>query len=207
MNRLRDTATRYTAPPALRQRIVAASRIEAEPMPWRSRFAGRTPFAIAAFASTAMLAGNVALLAAIPSREDRVVADVTTGHVRSLLAGRGVDVASSDQHTVKPWFAGKLDFSPPAADFPAEGFVLLGGRLDFVDGERVAVLVYGYRKHVVDVFVSAATDADATALTRRGFNLVHWSRDGLAYWAVSDADVPALERLHALLASAAARPE
>ena len=208
MNRLRDYATRYTAPPALRRSILeAGTQSTPATSTWRLPLASRGAFAVAALASVAMLAGNVALLGAVPSKEDRVVADVTTGHVRSLLASRSVDVVSSDQHTVKPWFAGKLDFSPPADDFAERGFALLGGRLDYVDGERVAVLVYQHRKHLVDVFVSATPGRAGPATSRRGCNLVHWTRDGLSFWAVSDAEAESLEVLHTLFSSAAMQPE
>jgi len=210
MNRLRDAATRYTAPPALRRRILAWGEGAVAPAPALPRqglLAGRAPFALAAFASLAMLAGNVALLAALPTKEDRIASDVTAGHVRSLLGDHSVDVVSSDQHTVKPWFAGKLDFSPPAVDFADRGFVLLGGRLDYVDGDRVAVLVYQHRKHLVDVFVSMTPAGNGPAISSRGFNLVHWTHEGLGYWAVSDADTASIEVLHALLAGAASRPE
>jgi anti-sigma factor RsiW len=203
MNRLREAATRYTAPAGLRLRILEAEAEAATP----ARETSRRAWAGAAFAVLVLLAANVALLEAVPSKDDRIASDVTAGHVRSLLAARSVDVASSDQHTVKPWFAGKLDFAPPAGDFQGEGFPLVGGRLDYVDGERVAVLVYQHRKHVIDVFVSTAPGGAGAALSRRGYNLLHWTRDGLAYWAISDVDGASLEALRTLLARAASAPE
>ena len=203
MHRLREAATRYTAPAGLRLRILEAEGDLAA----RSPLADRRVLALATCAVLALVVGTTALLGAVPSKEDRIANDVTTGHVRSLLAARPVDVVSSDEHTVKPWFAGKLDFSPPAVDFTDRGFALLGGRLDYVDGERVAVLVYQHGKHLVDVFVSTAASGAGATLSRRGYNLAHWTRDGLAYWAISDADGASLEALRALLATAAPSPE
>src|SRR5205823_14982913 len=106
-----------------------------------------------------------------------------------------------DRHTVKPWYAGKLGFSPPVADYAGDGFPLLGGRLDSVDGEPVAALVYGHERHMIDVFVWPADSAPGKAPARlalRGHNLLHWSSAGMTYWAVSDldsAELAALQRL------------
>jgi anti-sigma factor RsiW len=134
--------------------------------------------------------------------EDLVLAELVSAHVRSLMVDHLVDVATSDQHTVKPWFNGKVDFAPPVNDFSASGFPLLGGRADYIAGRPVAALVYGCRKHLVNVFIwpSAGTDTDAApqVLNAQGYHLAHWSSRGLAFWAVSDAsaaDLDALARL------------
>ena len=117
------------------------------------------------------------------------VADEVVGdHVRALRDAHLFDVPSSDQHTVKPWFLGKLDFSPPVDDLSAFGFPLVGGRLDRVAGQPVAALVYQRRLHPINVYIWPATDRTAASDTRtiRGFQVRHWIRSGMSFWAVSD---------------------
>ena len=128
--------------------------------------------------------------------------DVLAAHMRALLQDSPIQVASSDTHTVKPWFNGRVEFSPDVKDFAAEGFPLVGGRLDYIGGKRVAVLVYRHRLHVIDVFVwPAATPEDvAPRLTSTdGYNLLTWSHGGLTYWAASDLNGTELQQFKALL--------
>ena len=127
--------------------------------------------------------------------------DALSAHVRSLLADTPVQVASSDQHTVKPWFAGRVDFAPNVKDLGAEGFPLIGGRLDYIAGRRVGALVYRRRIHTINVFMWPSDGAQAVAprlTTEQGYNLVAWSAAGVTYWAVSDLNAGELRQLQSL---------
>ncbi len=132
----------------------------------------------------------------------RIEHDVLAAHMRALLQDSPIQVASSDTHTVKPWFNGRVEFSPDVKDFAAEGFPLAGGRLDYIGGKRVAVLVYRHRLHVIDVFVwPAATpdDVPPRLTSTDGYNLLTWSHGGLTYWAASDLNATELQQFKALL--------
>lgn len=202
---LRREVTRFRAPARLHRRVrdsLRGSGARVEPWWRRMGWPALVPAAGVAFA--ALFSANVFFLASLPSAEDRIAGNVLDSHLRALMTARPIDVASSDQHTVKPWYAGRLDFSPQVVDYAAEGFPLIGGRVDYVDGRSVAALVYQHRKHVVDAFIwpSGGSSSDAPAsLARRGYNLVHWTRGGMAYWLASDLETAELMRLEALLAS------
>jgi len=121
--------------------------------------------------------------------EQRILSDVVSAHLRSLQAGHLTDVVSTDQHTVKPWFNGRLDVAPPVIDLTAQGFALVGGRLDYVDTRTIGAVVYRRRQHVINLFVSQTATTDrhpARIETIQGFNIRRWSDRGLSYWAVSD---------------------
>ena len=182
--RLKDEAFRFDAPPALKEKI---RRALPESTPSRStgypsrrgawvqravRFA--VPMAIGA-----MLALIIAPRTMAPALNQQLANEVVASHVRSLMATHLMDVASTDQHTVKPWFNGKLDFSPPVTDFVKDGFPLVGGRLDYIEGRPVAALIYQHGKHVINVFMWPTTgDRDQRGANRDGARLQRRANDG-----------------------------
>jgi anti-sigma factor RsiW len=176
---------RYTAPPQLRRRIEAALPQTTQAPSRRAVLRG---FAMGSAVSAIAATG---LVAVVLSNDDaqRIESEIVSAHLRSLQAGHLTDVISTDQHTVKPWFNGKLDVSPPVVDLTAQGFTLIGGRLDYVDARAIGAIVYRRRAHVINLFVAqtASTERRAAKLdTIQGFNIRRWSDRGLNYWAVSD---------------------
>jgi anti-sigma factor RsiW len=193
---LRQSPLRYAAPDSLRrtvQRMTRATGDETRPSLFRSLLLWRSlAFSAAAFALAAIL------LRPGISGLDPLLNEVIAGHVRSLMADHLTDVASSDQHTVKPWFDGKLDFAPDVKDFAAQGFPLVGGRLDYLNGRAVAALVYRRNKHFINVFVwpSAATSSGKLASeTRRGYSIINRETNGMHYCLVSDLNEKELAQL------------
>jgi len=146
------------------------------------------------------LAASLAFLVLLPPASNQLVNDVLGAHLRSLMENHLIDVASSDQHTVKPWFAGHADVSPPTADFPKEDYRLVGGRVDYVDGHRAAVLVYRHGAHTINVFSWARSgDALPNIVTRKGYHEVFWRSGDLVFCAVSDTALDELLGLVRLL--------
>jgi anti-sigma factor (TIGR02949 family) len=184
---IRRSAPIYRAPEALRSRIRVALRDEAATSALATRAApGWLAYAASILLAVAVGSGGTLLITG-ERQEDAVAGELIDSHLRSLLGSHLTDVASSDQHTVKPWFAGKSDVSPPAVDLAGEGFPLVGGRLDVVAGKPVPALVYRRREHVINLFVLPALPGDLGAtLTRHGYTLRHWNEGDLGFWAASD---------------------
>jgi anti-sigma factor RsiW len=191
---IRDKAPYYRASEQLTSRVQAAVRASAKAEA-RPRLNWPWAAAVSLAAAAAILWGAI-LIRSTAAQPDLLAQDLVAGHVRSLMANHLLDVPSTDQHTVKPWFNGKLDFSPQVKDLTDEGFRLTGGRLDYLNGRAVAAMVFQRRQHVINLFVWPSARAETngpSAIARSGFNLVHWNADGLAYWAVSDLNAAELQ--------------
>ena len=203
---IKSQAQYHEAPPHLRDRISAALKQAklADPTPLKNRWpAWQQGWGWSvAFAVGVMLSIAVTFFYGVPGQQERLMAQVIDGHVRSLMVAHLADVTSSDRHTVKPWFSGKLDFSPPVQDLTAQGFPLIGGRLDYIDERPVAALVYQHRLHTINLFVWPVRD-DAQTLpdsaSRRGINVTAWKANGMQFWAVSDLNAKDLQRFAHML--------
>jgi len=184
---------RAAAPAGLRHRIDALIEAETEAVKPRRRVPAALPWGLSgAFAA---MAAGFAVLSVLPTTamlEDQLVAN----HVRSTLASHLVDVETSDRHTVRPWFNGRIDFAPPVVDLADQGFPLVGGRVDYLDGRVVAALVYRRNKHVINLFVRPQPKGvrwPGLGDGHEGYSLVHWTQGGLEFWAVSDVEGRDLE--------------
>jgi len=136
----------------------------------------------------------------VPRKYQRIEGEIVSAHLRSLQAGHLTDVISTDQHTVKPWFAGKLDVSPPVIDLTAQGFTLIGGRLDYVDARPIGAVVYKRRAHIINLFAWAdhGQTLPASGL-RDGYRMILWKQNDLDLAAVSDVDPAELDKFVALV--------
>jgi anti-sigma factor RsiW len=185
-----SSALRYDAPASLRHRIE-----DALPAPRDSAPSRRTVlkgFALGSAFSTAA-AASVVMFVVRMDRDQRILGEVVSAHLRSLQAEHLTDVQSTDQHTVKPWFGGRLDIAPPVIDLTAQGFTLLGGRLDYIDGRPVATIVYRRRTHVINLFVMQSTGAGTKVEKVQGFNVRRWTWSDLDFWAISDIGADELQ--------------
>jgi len=207
---LKTAGLYFTAPADLKERVRASLRAQtpvaangqmpsSSPPSARRRFAeptGDRPWYSRPWLNLGIPAAAIAIVALLlvpaltwTSAENRLAMEVTSSHVRSLMANHLTDVASSDQHTVKPWFDGKVDFAPAVIDLAKRGFPLVGGRLDYLENRSVAALVYQRNKHFINLFIWPAVNEKAVPekiMARQGYNLIRWNESGMAYWAVSD---------------------
>jgi anti-sigma factor RsiW len=185
--RLRQDAPRYAASDALRAAVSASIAAAAPAPPVTPR--RRISFAPgASFGGGFALAACLALFLLLP-RGDGLPDAVVAAHIRALQPGHLMDVVSTDQHTVKPWFDGKLPFAPPVKDLANLGYPLAGGRMDYLTGQTAAALVYRHGQHVIDLFAWPSADAMdriPASGTRDGYNFLRWRQDGMTFWAVSD---------------------
>ena len=190
----------YRAPAHLREHVLASLELSGndavEKRPWwqvRPRLAWEWAAAFSLLVIVAMLA-----VWQVRSPDDDLANELVASHVRSLMADHLTDVVSTDQHTVKPWFDGRLDFAPTVIDLAPQGFVLAGGRLDYVSNRPVAALIYKRRQHVVNLFIFPEQNrlpASEGSTVKQGYNLIHWNRSGMTYWAVSDLNLEELRQL------------
>ncbi|HTH48813.1 MAG TPA: anti-sigma factor [Candidatus Limnocylindria bacterium] len=189
----KNEALFFAAPAELRRNLERELRAQAgrapEPKPSRWRWSWNWLNTASVSFATVCLAGLLALAFNRPSARQQLEQELVSGHIRSLMADHALDVVSTDQHTIKPWFDGKLTFAPPVKDLAAQEFPLVGGRLDYLGGKPVAALVFHRHKHVINLFIWPAPDSDtapAAAAPHAGYQLIHWTRAGMTCWAVSD---------------------
>jgi anti-sigma factor RsiW len=201
-DRMKSEGHYFRAPTDLESRIKAALPKAAAPKHTRPRWTWNWLQLAPSLAGILALAWGLNLTLHQPSPDDIVAQEVIASHVRSLMSNRVTDVASSDQHTVKPWFSGKLDYAPAVRDLRGQGYPLLGGRLDYVGGRPVATLIYRHRQHLIAVYEWPGREGrkvSAKALSRQGYHLVSWSDGTLVHWAISDLDPKELTSLVEML--------
>ena len=190
----------FKAPTDLRKRIQRSVRQAAKaeaPASWLSWLRVAMPVA-----ATALVVLMLVPFFAGPSSDELLTQEVVASHIRSLMVNHLADVPSTDEHTVKPWFNGKLDFSPPVDDLAKQGFPLIGGRLDYLNNRPVAALVYQSNKHVINVFVWPSNKPRQTSESmkaQQGYNVIRWTRSGMNFWVVSDLERNQLEKFVAML--------
>lgn len=197
---IREQVPYFRAKSGLRRRIGLAIDSEERKKP-RSGFFSRSFWAgTASGALATACAAMLGFLLLLPPQADRLTNDILSAHLRSLMPGHLVDVVSSNHHTVKPWFAGRADVSPPVAEFTREGYALIGGRVDIVDGRRAAVTIYRHGAHVINVFAWPADERSLPGIvSRNGYHFVFWKSGNVVFCAVSDTALDELLGLTRLL--------
>jgi anti-sigma factor RsiW len=179
----------FTAPKELRRAIKADLRSQIKSTSRRNFWNWNWLTTATTSVATVCLVLVLTLSLTRPSAEQRLTQEIVSSNIRSLMADHMLDVVSTDQHTVKPWFNGKLDFSPPVKDLAAQEFPLIGGRLDYIGGRSVAALVFHRNKHVINLFIWPTTEKNlkpAASSSIQGYNVIHWSEAGMTFWTVSD---------------------
>jgi anti-sigma factor RsiW len=186
-----DVSFYFQAPTDLKRRIVTG--LDSEAPKKEIRFW----YWIPAFAAASIIVAlTLFFLRPGASNDEWLAREIVSSHIRSMMADHLTDVVSSDQHTVKPWFDGKLDFSPPVVDLTSKGFPLAGGRMDYAGSRPVAALVYQRRQHLINLFIYPSPDNSDTGKqmsVRQGYNLIRWNRSGMSFWAVSDLNLNELQ--------------
>jgi anti-sigma factor RsiW len=186
----------HDAPPHLSSRVRSAVRKQEKVFAMGLRPAWRWVTVAAPAVSMAILVFALVTVSRVPSERDILNQEIVSAHIRSLMGSHLMDFPSSDQHTVKPSFNGRIDFSPEVKDLSSEGFALLGGRLDYLDRRPVAALIYQRRRHLINLFIwpSPDTTGDRDVETSlRGYNLIRWTSSGMHYSAVSDLNLNELQ--------------
>jgi putative zinc finger protein len=192
---LNDESLYFTPPADLKKNILTSIKGSE-----KKQFNFKTPAfgwrSAAAFALTTVVLIIMILFKGPPSPEGQLTEQIVDNHMRSLMPNHLTDVQNSDQHTVKPWFNGKLDFSPPVTDLSSQGFLLVGGRLDYINGQPVAAIVYQRKSHFINLFFWFSDNKEGVtkkASVTKGYNLIHWTNGNRNYWAVSDLNLSELD--------------
>src|SRR6266699_1973339 len=191
---IENGSLRFKAPARLKRNVQGAIRA-ANPEVRSSVFYWRWASVLASAVLIIGLTWTVTTHRARSSEETLLVSDIVSSHVRTMMANHVTDVSSSDSHTVKPWFSGRLDYSPPTKDLTEQGFRLIGGRLDYLDNQPVAALVYLRSQHVINLFVwpsNSPAFKEPKELARHGYSLIHWTRAGMTYWLISELNLTEL---------------
>jgi anti-sigma factor RsiW len=201
----------FEAPKGLEKRLRSAVRqaSNAESPRWSWRWDWRWMRVLAPLSAAAVVVLIAMPLVTHTWSEDRLSQEIVSSHVRSLMASHLTDVASTDKHTVKQWFNGKVPFSPPVTDLADQAFPLIGGRLDYVENHPVSALVYQHRKHFINLFIWPSTTSSGTAVelrTQQGYNALHWRQGGMEFWAVSDMNQGDLKDFAQLLRNGSSPP-